>query len=389
MHRRTATAAATAITAAAAIAVAACAFAVAPGEGTRVLLQLTPAGAFTPNDGRPMDPPQWRIDAASAQRLIERFRARKLPPVIDYEHQTLHKEANGQPAPAAGWIRDLRWVNGQGLFAVAELTQRARQHVADGEYLYVSPVFEYDPKTGTVLAIHMAALTNNPAIHGMAPLSLTAAATAAFLPPPSHSQQEQRVNPLLKALLAALGLPETTTEETALTALAAIGPIRPLQERARAACTALNLQADAGAEAITAACTSLRSAAAAASSAGQPDPARYVPIAVVQELQTNLAALTARQAQADVDALIAPALADGRLLPAQETWARELGRTNLAALTSYLKTAQPIAALASTQTGGKPPAAKPGEHGLSAEEVAVAAACGITPEAFAKAKAGA
>lgn len=48
-----------------------------------------------------MSVPVWHIDQAVAARVMERFNARRNPPVVDYEHQTLHKETNGQPAPAA------------------------------------------------------------------------------------------------------------------------------------------------------------------------------------------------------------------------------------------------------------------------------------------------
>lgn len=368
---------------AATVAVAACTYAVpqktALGGGL-TLLQVTPDGVFGPNDGRE-DAGPWRIDAASAQAVIDRFRARAQPPVIDYEHQTLYREKNGQPAPAAGWIRELRWIDGQGLFALAELTKRAGQAIADKEYLYFSPVFEYDTETGTVLAVHMGALTNTPAINGMEPLSLVAAASAAFLP----RQEHPPVNPLLKALLIALGLPESTTEEAATAALTALGPLQNLQARASvatAACTALNLQADASPEAVTAACTSLRTA----SQEGAPDPAKFVPVETVTALQTQIAALTARQQDADVEALVAPALADGRLLPAMEQWARDLGKKDLAALTAFLKTAPPVAALTGTQTRGKPPGGTAsGDQQLSADELAVCSAMGIAPEAYRKA----
>jgi phage I-like protein len=371
-----------ALAAASAVAVAACAFELPmPAEGESILLQVTPAGEFGPSDGRAMDVPVWRIDAASAQRVIERFRARQQPPVIDYEHQTLHKEANGQPAPAAAWIKDLRWVEGQGLFAVATPTQRAREAIAAREYLYFSPVFEYSQRDGTVLDVLMGALTNNPAIHGMQALSLAAVASAHLSnSDPSHSK-ERPVNPVLKALLAALGLPETTIEETALTALAALGPLTALQAQAAAARKALGLAADATGDAVTAACTSLQAKA----KAEPPDPAKFVPIAVVEELRTSLAALTAKQNASEVDDLVKPALADGRLLPVQEAWARELGKKDIAALTAYLKTAQPIAALIGSQTGGQPPKTN-NEHGLSADEIAVAAATGIPQKDFAAAK---
>jgi len=75
---------------AAALAIAACTFSVpaktAQTAGGLVMLQVTPAGTFKPNDGRELKPGAWRIDAASAQHVIERFKTRGKPPVIDYEH---------------------------------------------------------------------------------------------------------------------------------------------------------------------------------------------------------------------------------------------------------------------------------------------------------------
>lgn len=342
---------------AACIAIAACAFAAAPvdaGAG-RVLLQLTPAQDFTPSDGRAMDVPAWRINAATAQRVIAAFNAAQ-PPVIDYEHQTLHKEANGQPAPAAGWMHGLRWIEGRGLFAEAELTERARALVQSGEYRYFSPVFEYARGSGEVTRILMGALTNHPAIAGMEAVNLMAAASARFTTTPTTSTKESDdMNELLKKLLAALGLPEDASEEQALSAIKA-----------------------------------LTDKPAVAATTATPDPAQYVPVAVVQELQTNLAALSASVHSRAVDDVITPALGDGRLLPAEEAWARDTAKTpaGLASLTSLLKVRQPIAALASTQTKGQPPAAAAATdtHGLTADELAVAAACGMTPEAYAKGK---
>ena len=365
------------LAAAVAIAVTACTYQVpAAGSDGLTLIQITPAGEFRPADGRELDVPAWRIDANSAQVVIARHAARKQPVVIDYEHQTLNKEKNGQPAPAAGWFRELRWIEGEGLFALVAFTPKARAAIDAQEYLYFSPVFEYSQADGTVLDIRMGALTNDPGIHGMQPMSLLAAATAAFLSP--TTDQEQSVNPLLAAVLAHLGLSATTTEETATAALTAAGPLKPLQDRAVAACTALNLPADASADSVTAACTSLRSTA--------PDPAKFVPVSALQDVQTQLAALTAQQVDRQVDDLVKPALADGRLLPAMETWARDLGKSNFAALTGFLKTAQPIAALTATQPQGKEPVLAKGDAQLSAEELAVCTAMGMSPEQY---KAGA
>lgn len=359
---------------AACVAIAACAFAAAPvdaGAG-RVLLQLTPVQDFTPSDGRAMDVPAWRINGVIAQRVIAAFNAVQ-PPVIDYEHQTLHKETNGQPAPAAGWMHGLRWIDGRGLFAEAELTERARSLVQSGEYRYFSPVFEYARGSGEITRILMGALTNHPAIAGMEALNLLAAASARFGAPTAPTDNtpnnlKESDMDLLKKLLAALGLPDDASQEQALDALKALtdkapppdGDTQGTQNAAVAAATA-------------------------ATAATAPDPALFVPVAVVQQLQTNMAALSARQHERDANDVIAPALQDGRLLPAEEPWARDAAKTatGLASLSALLKVRQPMAALTRTQTGGKAPAATPGSHGLSYDELAVAAACGLTPEAYA------
>ena len=108
---------------------------------------------------------------------------------------------------------------------------------------------------------------------------------------------------------------------------------------------------------------------------------------VEDRLATDLAALTAKTRDREVAELVDSGLADGRLLPAQKDWAIDLGRSNVAALTKYLETAQPIAALTGTQTRGKQPDATVGSHGLTAAELAVCTSTGVSPEDFAKAKA--
>ena len=219
----------------------------------------------------------------------------------------------------------------------------------------------------------MGALTNAPAVHGMSALNtMQAAASAQFS---ATSPQPEDSMTLLQQLLAKLGLPATTTEQAALTAVADHVAF------ATAARDALKLKADDKPAAVTAACSAMLAA-------GTPDPAKYVPIDTHSAMQTQLAALTARQMEADIDAAIKPALADGRLNPAQEPWARDLGQSNLAALTSYLATAQPIAALSGTQTQGKPPVGQAtGASNLTADELAVCSSMGLAPEDFAATKA--
>lgn len=340
-------------------------------------IQVTPAGDFRPADGRAMDVPAWRINTAIANQVIARFQSRKNPAVIDYEHQTLNKEKNGQPAPAAGWMRDLVWREGQGLFARSQMTAAANASIDADEYLYFSPVFSYDLKTGDVLDIRLGALTNTPAIDGMRPLSESAlaAANALFFDPNDPENPEMD---LLKKVLAALGLPETTPEETALTALSAKLAADPLADVRKL----LKLDDKADVVAVTAACAQLQTAATATT----PDPTRFVPIAALTAVQEQVATLSSKFNGDKVTQLVDGALKDGKLLPALKDWATELGQKDLVALSSYIDKSQPIAALTQTQTGGKPPVTPANEHGLTTEELAVCSSMGLKPEDYAKNK---
>ena len=145
-------------------------------------IRILPAGLFRTWEGRPSGQiSDWQIDATIAAKLIA---AGPLSGggqyLIDYEHQTLHKETNGQLAPAAGWFKGLEWREGEGLFMTQiEWTDRARQLIASREYRHFSPTFHYDPQTGDVTSIHSVALTNNPALVGLVDLVAATAATAA------------------------------------------------------------------------------------------------------------------------------------------------------------------------------------------------------------------
>lgn len=358
-------------------------------------IQLFPTGSFRAIDGRPAETDSWRIDGAIAARVISRASARSGDMVIDYEHQTDLAPTNGQPAPAAGWFSGggLKWEAGRGLFAVARWTDRAKGMILSREYRYISPVFAYDRKTGEVLAILRAALTNNPGLDGMA--EVVARATASF------SDDLNLEEPMNKDTLALLGLKEGADESAIATAVAALKS--GMDEVAQA----LGLKDGAGGKAVVTAITALRSDLAAATEAlglkegatsdeitqavatlkaqapGDPDPARYVPISVAEQLKADLAALTAKVNGSEVEDLVTAALADGRLLEAQADWARALGGKDIAALKSYIEKTPPIAALKGTQTGGKAPAGAE-DGALSDEELAVCKAMGLAPEEFKK-----
>ena len=130
------------------------------------------------------------MDSAIAASLIAARPASASPQVIDYEHQTLLKEKNGQPAPAAGWFKGLEYRPGQGLFMTGvDWTDRARSMIVAGEYRYLSPVFSFDPNSGAVKVLHSVALTNTPALTG-----LTDLAAASTMNPGATLSQTMAIN---------------------------------------------------------------------------------------------------------------------------------------------------------------------------------------------------
>ncbi len=352
-------------------AVAACSIALT--EGNEV--QLTPAGAFRSMDVRPKDAAHWYIDAAVAASLITAADARQTSYVTDYDHQTLRAEKNGQPAPAAGWFKKLEWREGVGLFALdVEWTERARTMIAAGEYKYISPVFGYEKVTGKITALYMAAITNNPAIDGMDEV-LLAAASRQFTSPQiaSLSQETPSMDELLEQLRWLLNLPVGATAEDILA---------QLEKLTKAVKEAVPDQAAAASFDLLGHLTTQHTTIASLSAA-TPDPAKYVPVSVMQDLQTQVAALNAQVNAGRVDDLVKDALEEGKLLPSQEAWARDLGKSNFAALSAYLDTAQPLAVLSGTQTKGTPPEqSKTGT--LSENQAALCRAMGISAEEFLK-----
>ncbi|MCQ8103252.1 phage protease [Methylomonas sp. SURF-2] len=151
-----------------AVKVASLAFEIAGGANVSTEAHLLPVGPFRADDGRPWDCEAWQLDAAIAANVIQRLRERKNDTLIDYEHQSLRSEYNGQPVIAAGWFHDMEWRDGKGLYAMGvDWTAAAKQRIADKEYRYISAVFYYYSATGEVLDVISVALTNTPAIDGL------------------------------------------------------------------------------------------------------------------------------------------------------------------------------------------------------------------------------
>ena len=307
-------------------------------EGTGKRVRLFPAGEFTTLDGR-----KFLMDDKAAASLLAAAAGRKNKYTADYEHQALYAKDNGKEAPASATFtpQGLEWVPGDGFYATdVAWTKRAAAYIDAEEYLYISPLFAHD-KDGRPTALINFALTNTPAIDDQQVVSTTIS-TENILD--------------LTAILAALGLTTDATPEAMLAAITA-------------------LKSDAAA----------KGQQVAALSATQYDSAKFVPLAQYAEVQNQLAALTAKVEAGEREGLLVAALADGRILPvAKEYWSTQ----PIASLKGYLAVAQPIVALSQTQTQGKPPVEnKASTAGLDASALAVCSQMGVSPEAFAAARA--
>lgn len=309
--------------------------------------RVIPAGEFRAWDGRPSDCPVWVCTEEDGHRIVAELAARARKSVIDYEHATLKAKREAVKAPAAGWFERAEW-RSDGVWLVGvDWTAQAAREIADKAYRYISPVFSYDNTSGRVLSLLHAALTNEPGLDGLT--DLAALAAELFLTP---------INPLensMKELLKALGLQETATEAEALSAVAALKT----------------------------------NVASLSAQVAEPDPAKFVPITTVAALQGELATekgkLAALQAEVDggkVEALINKGKADGKIPPAMEAWARDLGKTNLAALTAYLEKMPPVVKPGETQSRGQGDGK--GVAALSAEQQAVCKQLGLSEDEFLK-----
>jgi phage I-like protein len=335
--------------------------------------QLLPVGEFKARDGRPGPGKSWKLNDAAGQALAAQVNAiaAQTPVVIDYEHQTLKMDKNGQPAPAAGWIKSVTWLDGKGLFSEVDWTERARAAIAANEYRYISPVITFDEDTGAVNGLHLAALTNFPALLGM---DAVVAALNTQLP-----TQEPRMATLLAALIASLGLPATTTEAectAAVTALKAQADAAKTKTPLSAALTtALGISATADETAVLSAIDTIKKAG------GGANPAA---VELVTKLTTQVAELTARLDGDKVISAVDAAIAAKKLVPAQRDTYIDMGKKDMAMLTAVLAAAPVIPGLDGQAAHLQAEGNGTGTAALTATQSLIAKSLGVDPAKYAE-----
>lgn len=325
--------------------------------------RLVPFGTFGGRDGRG----PWRLrDKGHAEQVIAATKAflNGVEMLVNYDHQSEYAAVPGVGgnAKAAGWINpDTLEVGADGIYASAEWTPTAEAALQAREYRYYSPHFRARPGTGELTRIINVGLTNSPNIEVSA---LASQEAGAF----KEGSSMKKIAQLLSATaLAALGLKADSEDDAAINAIDALIEGKNGDAAILASVrTRFKLADDAGEEAVLNAIT-------AAAAAGEPDPSKFVPIAVLKDIQTQLGALQEDKVLAAVDT----AIADGKLTPAQKDWAVKLGKQDIGELNSFLATAP-------TFKGGKVIEGKPGTETskLTEEERVVCSVMGWSEEDF-------
>jgi len=159
---------------------------------------LPPGPDIVGRDGR-----AWKL--TNPQLLVEAFVANQADLPIDIEHATQIKAPKGEPAPAVGWIKNIRVADNGAIVGDVEWNAEGVELVGGKKYRYISPVFIYDKKTLEIMRLTSAGLTNN---HN---LGLPALNRQTTTPQEEHA--------MWKKMCAKLGLAETATEDEAINAV--------------------------------------------------------------------------------------------------------------------------------------------------------------------------
>lgn len=298
-------------------------------------VELIPAGpTVSGRDGR-----SWLFDDMATELVQSNFISRAIDLPIDWEHATQHRAPVGQEAPAGAWIKQFEVRNGA-LWGHVDWTPRGAAQVEAREYRFLSPVFDYDLDNRRIVRMVSAALTNIPNF------LMTAL-----------NQEAPEITPvkLSPAFLALLGLPDTATEEQAMSAA-----------------------------------TQLKTAQAA--NAEQPNLAQFVPRADYDALvgrATNAEQALASQKKAEhdkeVEAVITSATQAGKITPSTVEYHRAMcqDEAGLARFKDFV-TAAPVVGAPSDLSNKNPSNTA---TALNAEEQKIASLLGMSEAEFIKGKA--
>ncbi|MBM9605962.1 phage protease [Desulfopila inferna] len=245
------------------------------------------------------------VDQNSWNLVKARIDRRGLEVVFDYEHQTLADTK----APAAGWCKEWRYLEGVGIEAKVDWTEEAAGYLAKSEYRYFSPVFFVRKTDGRLCAVHSVALTNAPKTNHLKPLLAKLGA--------EHKENDMD---LLKLLIASLKLNEDATEAQV------VAKVKELLEKDGEVVaklpgdvlSALDLKEDDSVSTVVASIHALKQTGRGAVS------------------REEFAALQRQLVERDADEVIAKAIGAGKITPDQKDWAKQYAAKDLEGFKTFV-----------------------------------------------------
>lgn len=275
-------------------------------EGAPSEFQVLPYGEIVIEGEKPA-----HLDDESIASIIADFERRGNDMVIDYEHQTL----DGVQAPAAGWVKSLINKGKEGLWAVVEWTEKAKQYLTDKEYRYFSPVFWMQKQGRRIIKIENIALTNYPRVNNLRPIvaKMTQAQDEYIA-----KNKDKGGDIMWEKLKKLLGLADDAGEDAAYEAVELVVNKNKDLEKAAGnkvevvACKevlgALKLEEGADKERVIASISALQAPATAA-----------------QELSQEVARLNTKLSEMEQNDLVGLALKEGKTSPDElDKWGRDL-----------------------------------------------------------------
>ena len=313
------------------------------------------------------------VDDEAMNAINAEFARRGNEMVIDYEHQTL----TGAEAPAAGWIRSLINKGAEGLWAVVEWTERARQYLAAKEYRYFSPVFWVRKADRKVVAIETIALTNAPKINNLRPI------IAKMTGYGDNAQHIKEDAIMWEKLLKLLGLAADAGEDKVVETVEAVKAKNQELTQSLEAVTAKNTLLEKGGGIVKVACKEVLEGLglkedATLEGATAAIEALKAPATAAQELSRQVATLTTEIATMKQEDLVGLALKEGKTSPDElDKWARDLA----------LKSPEQFKLIVLSRPAGSvvplehiPPAPAEDKAGLTGEVLTVAKQMGVSQE---------
>lgn len=282
------------------------------------------------------------MDEQAARLVLDAAAERGVDVVIDYEHHSVggeHASPDGL-ARAAGWVKSLAYDAVKGLVAKVEWTPRAAAMLAAKEYRYLSPWLDYRLSDGRAMRLKSVSLVNRPATFHAVPIVAkdTNNATepgdvpAGGSASPGGAGSVKGDARMRDKLIGVLALKSDASEEDIISA------VRTAHEKAGTIVAAEGKATQATAT-LTAVCK--------AAGIDATEPAKIEAAAMVlsekarkhDELKTEVDRLRGELVGRDADTLIASAKSEGKLVEAQEPWARELICKDRTAFESWAKSA--------------------------------------------------